>query len=174
MTEVVAVLSRLPGLAGADPRALQDLAVHLKPRTFKDELICREGDAADRLWVLTGGTAEVLKRSEAGRDFVVAALGPVCLFGHVGLFTTQGRTATLRAKGRVDVLQMSATQAHLVLRTSPPAVASPFRRALIIALSQQLMAATQTLWRLADEVGATETLPGEDAERRLLEAESKL
>jgi len=164
------ILQALPGLADTDPVALETLAGHLRPRTLKDEVICREGDVADRLWILAEGTAEVLKRSTSGRDRVVAALAPVSLFGHVALFTSAGRTATIRAKGRVELLQMSSTEAHILLRTAPHGVSGPFRRALIVALSQQLTAATQTLWRLADHVGATEQLPLEETERALLSA----
>lgn len=175
MNENAAVLRSIPGLADVDSEVLTEIANHFRRRPFKDEVICREGEAADTLWVLAKGDADVVKRSEAGRDFVVATLSPVCLFGHVGLFTSSGRTATIRARGAVEVLQMSSTQAHLLLRTSTWRVSGPFRRALIIALSQQLTAATQTLWRLAEEMGATEPASGaspSDAERRLLKANS--
>ena len=174
MSELIAILQRLPGLTDADPHALADLAAHMKRRSYKDEVICKEGEQADRLWVLASGSAEVLKRSETGREFVVATLSPVCLFGHVGLFTSGGRTATVRAAGLAEVLQMSSTQAHLVLRSSSQIVGGPFRRALIVALSQQLTAATQTLWRLADELGTTEALPPEEVERKLSSANSKV
>lgn len=170
MRDRVQILRDLPGLAHTDAAALEALAGALRPRAFKDELICREGDVADRLWILAEGTAEVHKRSASGRDRVVAALSPVSLFGHVALFTSAGRTATIRAKGKVELLQMSSTEAHILLRTAPHAVSGAFRRALIVALSQQLTAATQTLWRLADHVGATEPLPPEEAERALLSA----
>lgn len=174
MSDLVEVLGSLPGLAGTDPRSLAALASHFKLRGFKDEFICREGDAADRVWVLARGQAEVLKRSEGGREFVVATLTPVCLFGHVGLFTSAGRTASIRARGAVEVLQMSSTAAHLILRTGSETLAGPFRRALIVALSQQLTAATQTLWRLADELGATEPAGATEAEQRLLKANSQV
>lgn len=175
MKDINLVLSEIPGLASADPRALNQIAAQFKRRTYEDELVCREGDPADTIWVLSEGTLDVVKRSEGGREFVVATLQPVCLLGHVGLFTSAGRTASLRARGPVELLHISSTQAHLILRTAPFEVASPFRRALIIALSQQLANATQTLWRLADEVGAAEpvTQP-RDAEARLLKAHSDL
>lgn len=173
MNENVRVLQALPGLAEVETDVLAEIAAHFRRRPYKDEIICREGESADTIWVLAKGEAEVVKRSETGRDFVVATLSPVCLFGHVGLFTAAGRTATIRARGAVEVLQMSSTQAHLLLRTTAWRVSGPFRRALIIALSQQLTAATQTLWRLAEEMGATEPASGgpSDAEHRLLKAD---
>ena len=175
MSDAAHLLRGLPGLDTATEGALQEIAGHFRRRSFKDEALCREGDPAELLWVLAKGTLEVVKRSESGREFVVASLSPPCLFGHVGLFTSAGRTATVRARGSVEVLQMSATQAHFLLRTSPFRVASPFRRALIIALSQQLSAATQTLGRLADEVGLSEPVQGpHDAEARLLKASSSI
>lgn len=175
MNHLVEIIQQIPGLIGASATALEHLAAQFKRRAYKDEFICREGDAADTLWVLASGDLDVVKASDSGREFVVASLAPVCLFGHVGLFTSSGRTASVRARGAVEVLQMSSTQAHLVLRTSPFEVSSPFRRALIIALSQQLTAANQTLWRLADEANATEPVQRPpDAEARLLRASSSV
>ncbi len=174
MTDAVSILEQLPGLSGVEPKALAGIAALMKRRTYKDRLICREGEDADRLWVLAEGAAEVLKRSESGRDFVVATLQPVTLFGQVGLFLPTGRTASIRARGRCETLEMSSIQVHLLLRAGAPEVSGPFRRALIVALSQQLMSATQSIWRLADEAGATESVDAELAERRILEARGRL
>ena len=76
MSEVTTILQRLPGLGETDRRALTDLGTHFRRRSYKDELLCREGDPADTLWVLAQGELEVVKRSDAGREFVVATLDP--------------------------------------------------------------------------------------------------
>ena len=61
---------------------------------------------------------------------------------------------------------MSAEDAHAMLQTAPPEVASPFRRALIVAMSHQLATATATYGRLITGGGEAE-----DAEAQLLRAQ---
>lgn len=169
MTEHVEILRRVPGLYNASDAVLGELSRHFKHRIFKNEVICKEGEPAGAVWVLAEGTAEVVRTPRIGRRMTVARLSPVCIFGHVSLFTNTGRTASIYAAGRVEALQISRTQVYLVLRCSPFEVASEFRQALIVAMSQQLAASTQALWRFAENVGATEPA---DLEDRILAVDS--
>lgn len=169
MSGTVDILRRLPGLTQTSEPVLAELARHFTPRTYKHELICKEGEPAGAVWVLASGEAEVVRTPRLGRRMTVAKLSPVSLFGHVSLFADTGRTASIYAAGRVEVLQISRTQVFLILRACPFEVASEFRQALIVAMSQQLAASTQALWRLAESVGVTEPA---DLEDRILAADS--
>lgn len=169
MRDTVEVLRALPGLTDASDDVLSELAQHFQHRVFKSEMICKEGEPAGAVWVLADGEVEVVRTPRLGRRLTVAKIAPVCLFGHVSLFANTGRTASIYAPGRVEVLQISRTQIYLVLRSCPFEVASQFRQALIVAMSQQLAASTQALWRLAENVGAVETT---DLEDRILAADS--
>jgi len=57
--------------------------------------------------------------------------------------------------GKAKMLVMSARRARELLREADFTVASPFRRALIVALSRQLFSATATTMKLAVDAGLT-------------------
>jgi CRP-like cAMP-binding protein len=165
MDERARLLSMVSGLRTMPIEGLQALAQLFEHKALEHEILCREGEDSDSLWVLCSGTIEVIKQTPRG-PFMVAQIGPTSLIGHGGVMTLSARTATLKTKGQVEVLEMSAKDARCMLETSPPAVASPFRRALIVAMSRQLATATATIGRLT----ASGT-PSEDAEAQLLRAQ---
>lgn len=151
------VLASLPGLRDASPEALTDLAEQFGRTSYKDqELVCDEGDPAETLYVLASGSVAVRKRSISGREHTVAELHAPCLFGHVGVLSLAERTASIRAEGEVELMHMSARRARVIMRTGNFKVASPFRRALIVAMCQQLASATSTVANLAVDAGVAE------------------
>jgi len=164
MDDRMRILSMVPGLRDLAPESLSALAHWFDTKTYEDELLCQESDPSDRLWVLAAGCIQVVKDTPSG-PFLVAELAPTSLIGHGGAMNLTVRTATLRAKGPVSVLELGAEAAHQMLETAEPAVASPFRRALIVAMAQQLATATRTIGRLTAEGAAAA-----DAEARLLRA----
>ncbi len=147
------VLSDVPGLTDVPPLALEELAREFDLRDYSDEVICSEGEAADTLYILAEGECEVIKTAPNMKKYKVAMLTPGCLFGHVGVMTLARRTATVRARGSAKVLQMPARRARNLLRSGDFVVTSPFRRALIVALSRQLYSATATTMKLAIDAG---------------------
>lgn len=183
------VLASLAGLREAGPTALGQLAAQFESAAVADgELICHEGAPADTLYVLAQGTVQVRKRSNSGREHIVAELTAPCFFGHVGVLSVTDRTASIRAQGPVTLLQMSARRARVIMRTGEFEVASPFRRALIVAMCQQLAQATAAVASLAvdanvaeewregdDEDGdAEDSILPDDAEERLLKGLSQV
>jgi CRP-like cAMP-binding protein len=149
------VLRDVPGLTYVPDADLEKLAEEFTLETFKDALICTEGTPSEHLYVLAEGQADVLKQTDEGRRYKVATLMPGVLFGHVGVLTVQPRTASVRVVGQAKMLVMSARRARELLRDADFAVASPFRRALIVALSRQLFSATATTMKLAVDAGLT-------------------
>ena len=171
MDERTRILSQVPGLSELVPDELVDLSRLFELRVFAEETICKEGDSTDHLWVLAHGAVDVIKSTPGRGPFHVASLSPTCLIGHAGLMGATERTASLIARGQVEVLEVSTQAARLMLDTADFPVASPFRRALIVDLSRQLGLATETVGRLAVEVGISENI---DAEERLLQAGHRL
>lgn len=149
------VLRDVPGLVYVPDADLEKLADEFALKSFTDELICVEGSPSEHLYVLADGQADVLKQTEDGRHYKVATLTPGVLFGHVGVLTVQPRTASVRVVGEAKLLVLSARRARELLRDAAFAVASPFRRALIVALSRQLYSATATTMKLAFDAGLT-------------------
>ena len=165
MDERARILSMVPGLQGLAIESLLSLAQLFEHKALEHEILCREGEDSDRLWVLASGIIEVVKSTPRG-PFLVAQLKPTCLVGHGGVMTLASRTATLRTLGPVEVLELDAEDARAMLQTAPPQVASPFRRAMIVAMSHQLASATAAIGRLTASGGEAS-----DAEEQLLRAQ---
>lgn len=176
------VLARLPGLRELPAASLAQLASQFEPLTADDgELVCREGTPAEALFVLAEGTVQVLKRSTAGTEHAVATLKAPCIFGHVGVLASSDRTASIQSQGPVTLLAMTARRARVILRTGEFEVASPFRRALIVAMCKHLATATSAVASLAVDANVAEewregeeeddsdaSILPDDAEERLL------
>lgn len=167
MDERIRMLGRVPGLWDLQPDELLELSQLFELRVYDNEPLCKEGDAPEALWVLGAGSVEVIKEVPGKGPFLVATLEPTCLIGHSGVMALSNRTATLRARGKVEVLEMRVQSARVMLDTADFSVTSPFRRALIVAMCRQMGMATATVGRLASEAGIAEPA---DAEARLLRA----
>lgn len=70
------------------------------------ELICRQGDPGDRLYVIQTGRVTVL-REEGGVEIPVAELKAGDIFGEMAIFDRQPRSATVRAAGRARILTLN-------------------------------------------------------------------
>jgi hypothetical protein len=106
----------LPTLTEAE---LVELTPALEERQFESgEVIIREGDIADRFYIIASGAAEVVRESKSGR-VIVGELSKGQYFGEIGLLESGRRTATVRALGKVRVLAMPAQAfAKMVDRSS--------------------------------------------------------
>jgi NADH:ubiquinone reductase (H+-translocating) len=70
------------------------------------EAVFHQGDLGDKLYILLGGEAEVI-REEPGREAVVVAkLGPGEFFGEIALLKQAGRSATVRCTKAIDALSL--------------------------------------------------------------------
>ena len=69
------------------------------------DVICRQGEVGDRMYVIQGGRAVVL-REEAAGEVVVGDLAAGDIFGEMAIFDRQPRSATVRAKGTARVLTL--------------------------------------------------------------------
>lgn len=72
------------------------------------EIIVKQGDPADRFYILVSGRCEVIDHHPGGRDITVDWREPGEYFGEIGLLQNQPRTATVRAwpDGDVEVLAL--------------------------------------------------------------------
>ena len=78
----------------------------LRELTFpRGATITRQGDPADRFYILTHGEADVIHVSVDGEEKVLSKIGPGQYFGEIGLLQGGQRTATVRAS--TDVTAMS-------------------------------------------------------------------
>lgn len=69
------------------------------------EVICRQGEPGDRMYVIQRGGAAVF-REEGGVEIRINELAAGDIFGEMAIFDRQPRSATVRAKGIVRVLTL--------------------------------------------------------------------
>lgn len=75
-------------------------------REYPDgDIICRQGERGDRMYVIQAGRATVL-REDGGVEVVVGELKGGDIFGEMAIFDRQPRSATVRAAGMVRVLTL--------------------------------------------------------------------
>jgi len=162
MTDVAAQLGTLSGLAGIDEATIGEFLSMFERRVYDGVEICRQNDHADRLWVLTHGTVSVVRTTAERLPVEVAQLRPTTLVGFSGLIGITSRSAALRAKGPVELLEMRTEDAIAVLEQEASHVASALRRALIAAVSRQLRFANTNIAKLAVEGGLARRIVSEE------------
>ncbi|MBE9536635.1 MAG: cyclic nucleotide-binding domain-containing protein [Proteobacteria bacterium] len=82
------------------------LLEHFTLRSFKKgDILTREGDEGDSLFIIKSGHVEVLTNKDEGQ-LRLAELKEGGFFGEVSLITGKPRTATVRALGDVEVMEL--------------------------------------------------------------------
>ncbi len=98
-------------LIQALPELAEDLQVtasrKLEPIRFSaGEIIIKQGDLADKFYIITEGQVEILRHEEGKPDFIIAQLGSGQYFGELGLIRGGKRIATVRAVKDVEVMAL--------------------------------------------------------------------
>jgi CRP-like cAMP-binding protein len=113
--------------AELDATHLQALAERLRPRTLRrGEVLFREGDGGQELYILRAGTVLVSKLVLGRVEQVLARLGPGELLGDMSLFDGAPRSATVTAESDAAVLCLDREGLHLLTEASPRAAAAFF------------------------------------------------
>ena len=113
-------LAAVPLLAGLAPDVLDALARRLFLERFAaGDLIIQEGNVGDKLYLIQGGTTEVLATDPAGRQRPVATLHEGDHFGEVALLYDLPRTASIRARTPVQLLSLSRADLGELLAAVP-------------------------------------------------------
>jgi Cyclic nucleotide-binding domain len=97
-------------LAEALPTLTEEELIRTSPKlerqTYKPgSVVVRQGDPADKFYILTKGQAEVLREND-GQEVLVTRLGPGQYFGEIGLLHGGKRIATVRAADDLEVLAL--------------------------------------------------------------------
>ncbi len=75
-------------------------------KVYQDgEVICRQGERGDVLYVVQEGQLEVV-REEGGKETLLRVAGQHELLGEMGVFDGAARSATVRARGVARVLTL--------------------------------------------------------------------
>lgn len=109
------VLGRNPLFAGLGPAELQDLEAAMRPQTFAaGDVICREGEPGDSLFVVVEGFARVLLHD---RD--VARLRRGDVIGEMSLVSGEPRSATVVAAVPTAALELSREDVASLIARQP-------------------------------------------------------
>jgi hypothetical protein len=70
------------------------------------DVIVKEGDPGDSMFIICDGTVDVYTKDKSGKDILLANLEEGNFFGEVSLLTTKPRTATIKAAERTELLEL--------------------------------------------------------------------
>jgi NADH:quinone reductase (non-electrogenic) len=84
------------------------------------EIIFREGDRGDWLYIVTDGEVEMVRHGGGDGGASLARLGPGQVFGEIALVRDQPRAATARSSTSVDVIAIGRESFQTVLANFPP------------------------------------------------------
>ena len=92
------VLRQAPLFSALDDEAATSLRASMAETKLKrGEVLFREGDSGDRLYVVLEGKVKLGRTSSDGRENLLAILGPGSMFGELSLFDPGPRSATVTA-----------------------------------------------------------------------------
>src|SRR5207247_11146295 len=93
-------------------REMVMLAARVESVTYPPgAVIVRQGEPADRFYILLKGQAEVVLERESGRETIIAQLVSGEFFGEAGLLQGGHRTATVRAAPSAEVIVVGLDRA---------------------------------------------------------------
>ena len=92
------VLRQSPLFGALDDEAATALRASMaETRLRRGEVLFREGDEGDKLYIVTEGKVKLGRTSSDGRENLLAILGPGQMFGELSLFDPGPRSATVTA-----------------------------------------------------------------------------
>ncbi|MEP7003588.1 MAG: cyclic nucleotide-binding domain-containing protein [Chloroflexota bacterium] len=104
-----------------DRVALARLAGYMVPIAFAaEDVVCRQGDPADGLYIVVRGTFGVYVADDGG-ERLVNAIGPGHYVGELALLVDQPRSATIRATSDGEILRLDREQFLQLLGQDPDA-----------------------------------------------------
>jgi NADH:ubiquinone reductase (H+-translocating) len=113
---------------------------HFEPQ----QIIFRQGDRGDRLYIVVDGEVEMLKQEPRQHEQQLARLGPGECFGEMALVNESPRMATARTVTTANLLSLDRATFNALFASHPP-----LRRMFQMLIDKRL--------RVADDDGQTET-----------------
>jgi MFS family permease len=101
-------IARLPLFGGLSPARIETALRRLDPLdATAGQVIVRQGEVADRFYVICGGSFRVTQTDAGGGERVLRTLGQDDVFGERGLLARSARTATVTAETGGRLFSMS-------------------------------------------------------------------
>lgn len=142
----VPVLDRAAILRSSEPFSwapepvLDELASQFEVERFDPEqLVCRQGEESDRMYLIASGTIEVVVRTGEDRAETVGTFGPGETFEDAALCLSSPRTASGAARGEVVALTLDQARFRAWVESDEVAGAV-LRQGVLRSLTVQLLA----------------------------------
>jgi MFS family permease len=101
-------VAKLPLFAGVRASRLEAALDHVHPlEVTAGQTIVRQGEPADRFYIIVDGSFTVSQQTDAGTDVSIRQLGADQVFGELGLLNRTARTATVTADQPGTLLEMN-------------------------------------------------------------------
>ena len=115
LNEEVELLKSVPIFSKMEPARLKLLAFTSERMNFAEgQEVCHQGDPGDTMYVILGGTADVLIDTPGGQ-IAVAQMKKNSFFGEIAILCDVPRTATIKARETLTTLKITKdTFYHLV------------------------------------------------------------
>lgn len=106
----------------------------MTPTTVRrGEILFREGELGDRMWVIASGKVKLGHSAPDGRENLLAVLGPGEIVGELSLYDPGPRTATATVLAPSSLLELEHPQLLALLDRHPQ-----LSRQLLLSLAQRL------------------------------------
>jgi CRP-like cAMP-binding protein len=113
-------LRNIPLFAGLPTARLKLIAYTAEVVQFAPgEVLVRQGDEPDAVYIITEGEAEVRLAGADGEEIPVATLGANSLLGEIGVIARSRRTTTVRARTPVTTFKIAGNVFLDLVRSSP-------------------------------------------------------
>ncbi len=111
-------LANAPLFDEVERDAIADVAEIVEERIFREgEILAREGDQGDRMYVITSGEITVSKTNSEGESVELAVRGKGDHLAEMAVLSEIPRTATLTARSEVRVLEVTKDDFNNLLGT---------------------------------------------------------
>jgi CRP/FNR family transcriptional regulator, cyclic AMP receptor protein len=135
------VVRKAPLFSALDDEAARALMDSMTAsRLERGDILFREGDRGERLYVIGEGKIKLGLTSNDGRENLLAILGPGEMFGELSLFDPGARTATATAVAETQLIALGHEDLTTFL-SGRPAVAAT----MLAALARRLRRTNETL-----------------------------
>jgi len=151
--EAVQVLRSVPMFSKLDSSKLKLLAFASDYLTFDDgEVLFYEGDEPESAYLIDEGEV-LICAGEAGREMVIGTLGHHELFGEMAIFRNSPRVATIRAKGKVKVIQIEGDMFLRMVTENPDTALGVMRM-----LSDKIARTTESFEEVEEKVRSLQSI----------------
>jgi CRP/FNR family transcriptional regulator, cyclic AMP receptor protein len=113
-------LETIPIFAGLNRVALAEIARSAEEAAFRTgEIIVREGEAGNRLFIIRSGQVEVIKHLAQAHETVLAVLGPGNFLGEMSIIECVTRSASVRALEDTALLALKGIDLYRLFQRHP-------------------------------------------------------